>query len=152
MKLNESTLKPIYIQVAEWTEDEILKGSIKEGDKICSQVELAKAFNINPITAGKGVSLLESRGIVFKKRGLGMFVTENAKSIIYEYRRNEELTMIIDDLITEAVKLSLTMEQVIDMLQERYVATEVEQVSAEDNVDSYDADQLAEKVTGEYDE
>lgn len=152
MKLNELSLKPIFIQVAEWTEDEILKGSIKEGDKICSQVELAKSFNINPITAGKGVSLLESRGIVFKKRGLGMFVMENAKSIIYEYRRNEELTMIIDDLIMEAVKLSLTKEQLIEMLQERYVATEMAQIVSEHNGDSYDADQQAEKVTEEHNE
>ena len=126
MKLNELSLKPIYIQVAEWTEDEILKGSIKEGDKICSQVELSKAFNINPITAGKGVSLLESRGIVFKKRGLGMFVTENAKSIIYSYRRNEELTMILDDLIMEADKLNVTQAQLIEMVQDRYLVTGVD--------------------------
>ncbi len=120
MKLNESSLKPIFIQVAEWTEDEILKGNIKEGDKICSQIEFSKSFNINPITAGKGVTLLESRGIVYKKRGLGMFVTANAKDIIYACRRNEELELILDDLIVEAVKLQLTREQIIDLVSEKY--------------------------------
>ena len=120
MKLNDSSLKPIFVQVAEWAEDEILKGTIKEGDKICSQIELSKSFNINPITAGKGVSLLESRGIVYKKRGLGMFVTANAKDIIYACRRNEELELILDDLIVEAVKLNLTHDQVLDLVSEKY--------------------------------
>ena len=120
MKLNQASLKPIFIQVAEWTEDEILKGNIKDGDKICSQIEFSKAFNINPITAGKGVSLLEARGIVVKKRGLGMFVTENAKEIIYSYRRNEELTMVIDELIIETKKLNLTKDQLIKLISDRF--------------------------------
>ncbi len=120
MKLNPSSLKPIFVQVAEWTEDEILKGNIKDGDKICSQIDYSKAFNINPITAGKGVSLLEARGIVVKRRGLGMFVTKNAKEIIFSCRRNEELTYIIDDLIIEAKKLDLNNEQLIKLINERY--------------------------------
>lgn len=117
MKLNN--LKPIFIQVAEWTEDEILKDNIKEGDKIFSFAEFAKAFDINPITAGKGVSLLESRGIVEKKRGVGMFVTPNAKSMIYEYRKNESLVNLIDDMIVEMKALNITYKHLLELIGKR---------------------------------
>lgn len=106
MELQNSS-KAIFEQIAEWVENEILKGNLKDGDKVLSQVEFAKAFNINPITAAKGVALLETRGIVIKKRGLGMFVAQNAKEKIAEYRKNSGLTAIIKDLVSEARILNI---------------------------------------------
>lgn len=119
MELNNNSLKPIFIQVAEWVEDEILNGNIIEGDKIFSQVEFAKIFNINPLTAGKGMTMLETKGVVMKKRGLGMFVAENAKQIIHEYRKNESLLTLADDLIDESIKLNMNIESLFSFIRTR---------------------------------
>lgn len=124
MQLNDNNLKPLYMQLAEWLEDEILRDNIKEGDKILSMVDLATACKINPITAGKGVSLLESRGVVEKRRGLGMFVSKDAKELIYDYRKNSGLTSIIDDLVIESKILNVSYEQLITIIKKRFKETE----------------------------
>lgn len=105
------------MRIAEWVEDEILKGTICEGNKVFSQVEFSRAFGINPITAAKGVSVLEDRGIVEKRRGLGMFVTAGAKDKIYAYRKNEALMEIIRDMLAEAKKLDLSEESLFELIK-----------------------------------
>lgn len=117
--LDFNSIKPIFIQIAEWTEDEILAGRIKEGDKLFSQIEYANFFGINPLTAGKGVTLLEQKGIVEKRRGVGMFVVHGAKDKILDYRKNESLIEIIDDMLKESKKLGITLDDVIEMVRKR---------------------------------
>ncbi|MBC2721223.1 MAG: GntR family transcriptional regulator, partial [Desulfosporosinus sp.] len=77
--LNTDSTKPIYIQIAEWLEVEILNGNFKEDERVYSQYQLADMFTINPATAAKGLNLLAEEHIVYKRRGLGMFVSPNAK-------------------------------------------------------------------------
>ncbi len=89
MILNSDSIKPIYIQIAEWLETEILGGSIEEDAKVHSQYQLAEMLNINPATAAKGLNLLADDGILYKKRGLGMFVSTEAKSIILSKRKTK---------------------------------------------------------------
>lgn len=111
--------KLLFEQIAEWVENEILAGRIVEGDKIYSQNEFANYFNVNPMTALRGIDLLRERGIVEKRRGIGMFVLPGAKQTIQEYRRNETLIEIIDDLLAEANKLQIPQEKLIAMIQRR---------------------------------
>ena len=67
--------KPVYLQIAEWLENEILRGNITEGGRLPSQADIADIFDINPMTAGKGVSVLETRGVIEKRRrGCGIYV------------------------------------------------------------------------------
>jgi DNA-binding transcriptional regulator YhcF (GntR family) len=68
-------MKPIYVQIAEWLEIEILNNHIKEDERIFSQYQLADMFTVNPATAAKGLNILLEENIVYKKRGLGMFVS-----------------------------------------------------------------------------
>jgi GntR family transcriptional regulator len=75
LELNIVGDKPIYVQISEWLENEILCGNIKENEKIYSQYQLAEMFNINPATAAKGINILADQGILYKKRGLGMFLS-----------------------------------------------------------------------------
>jgi DNA-binding transcriptional regulator YhcF (GntR family) len=79
LELNIVGDKPIYVQISEWLENEILCGNIKENEKIYSQYQLAEMFNINPATAAKGINILADQGILYKKRGLGMFLSTDAK-------------------------------------------------------------------------
>ncbi len=110
-------MKPIYIQIAEWLETEIIKGNLDVDDKIYSQYQLADLLNINPATAGKGLTKLLDDGIVYKKRGLGMFVTENAREHILLRRKNETLKVMIEDLVKEANYLQVSNEELLRMIE-----------------------------------
>ncbi|MDY0410293.1 GntR family transcriptional regulator [Paracerasibacillus soli] len=80
MKLDVDSIKPIYIQIAEWIENKILEGTFQQDEKVFSQYQLAEKFNINPATAAKGLHMLSEEDILYTKRGLGKFVKEGARS------------------------------------------------------------------------
>lgn len=111
--------KLLFEQIAEWVENEILADRIKEGDKIYSQNEFAIFFNVNPMTALHGIDLLRERGVVEKRRGIGMFVLQGAKQRILQYRKNQLLMEIIDDMIDESEKLGIDEKQLIDTIGRR---------------------------------
>jgi GntR family transcriptional regulator len=116
--LNSDSMKPIYIQIAEWLETEILSESIKMDEKVYSQYQLAEMLNINPATAAKGLNILADENILYKKRGLGMFVSAEAKEIITAKRRNQTLKSLVAELVREAEHLQVTEEELIAMIQE----------------------------------
>lgn len=70
-------------------ETDILMDILLEEERVPSMNELAKLYAINPATAAKGVNILVDEGILYKKRGIGMFVAEGAKENILNRRRNE---------------------------------------------------------------
>ena len=98
MILNNDSTKPIYVQIAEWLENEIIAERFTEDEKVYSQYQLAELFNINPATAAKGLTILVEEKTLYKKRGLGMFVAPDAKMMILEKRRNETLTKMVTEL------------------------------------------------------
>lgn len=116
MILNNDGMKPIYVQIAEWLETEILNDTFKEEERIYSQYQLADMFTINPATAAKGLNLLADENIVYKKRGLGMFVSPQAKEFIRTKRRNNLLAPMIKELILEARRLEVHEHELIAMI------------------------------------
>ncbi|MBU5467178.1 GntR family transcriptional regulator [Virgibacillus sp. MSJ-26] len=115
--LDFDSTKPIYIQISEWLENEILNGQFEENDKVHSQYSLADMFNINPATAAKGLNLLHDDKVLYNRRGLGKFVAENAKQIILAKRKSETLKGLIQDVVIEAHQLKVTEEELIKMIQ-----------------------------------
>ena len=94
--------KSIYLQIRDMIENDILRDIILEEEKIPSTNEIAKLYSINPATAAKGINILVEEGIVYKKRGIGMFVTEGAKEKIKERRKEEFFENFITTLLKEA--------------------------------------------------
>ncbi|GAE24971.1 transcriptional regulator [Halalkalibacter wakoensis JCM 9140] len=109
--------KPIYVQVSEWMETEILRGSFESDQKVYSQYQLADMFNINPATAAKGLNMLVNENILYKKRGLGLFVASNASEMILTRRKNENLANLVMDVVREAKHLHVTEQELIKMIQ-----------------------------------
>lgn len=109
--------RPIFQQIAEMIEDDILNDTYQEGDKIYSVAQLASIFQINPATAVKGVTLLVDESILYKKRGLGMFVAKNAKSIVMDKRRDRFFKKTLSYFLDEAKKIGLTDEDIIEMIK-----------------------------------
>ena len=118
MILNTDSMKPLYVQIAEWLEAEILNENIKEEERIYSQYQLAEMFTINPATAAKGLNILADETIVYKKRGLGMFVAPNAKSFILTRRKGQVLGQMIKELVTEANRLDVSESELYRMIQQ----------------------------------
>lgn len=113
--LNSTT--PIYIQIAEWLQHEIVADRLETDDKVYSQYQLAELFNINPATAGKGLTILLEEQLLYKKRGLGMFVSPDAKERILTKRRNETLTKMAQNLVIEAKRLLVSDEELLELIK-----------------------------------
>ncbi|RDY72734.1 GntR family transcriptional regulator [Halobacillus trueperi] len=120
MILDTDGMKPIYIQIAEWLESEILHGNFQADDKVYSQYQLADLYNINPATAAKGLTKLAEEGILYDKRGLGKFVSTHAKQIIIDKRKNQTLKNLVEDLVTEAGRLELSEEDIIKLVRDAW--------------------------------
>ena len=118
MILTTDSMKPLYIQIAEWLEGEILYENIKEEERIYSQYQLAEMFTINPATAAKGLNILVDENVIYKKRGLGMFVAPNAKDFILTKRRDQILGQMIKELVMEASQLEVSEGELIRMIQQ----------------------------------
>lgn len=117
MNVNVDSTTPIYVQIADWIRNEILADRLTADGKVYSQYQLAEMFNINPATAGKGLTILLDENILYKKRGLGMFVTVEAKDMILQTRRNETLQQLARDIVLEARRLSVTDDELINLIQ-----------------------------------
>lgn len=109
--------KSIYLQISEMIENDILRDILLEDEKIPSTNELAKFFKINPATAAKGVNLLVDEGILYKKRGIGMFVTQGAKQAVRNKRKDAFYENYIKSLLTEAASLGIGEEELIEMIK-----------------------------------
>lgn len=108
--------KSIYIQIKEMIETDILRDILLEEEKAPSTNELAKLYAINPATAAKGVNLLVDEGVLYKKRGIGMFVTAGAKSMIKRKRKERFFEDYMKGMLTEAASLGISKEELIDMI------------------------------------
>lgn len=117
MQLESDSQKPIFIQLAENIEDNILKGIFPEETQIPSTTEVAVTLKVNPATANRGVNLLVDAGIIYKKRGVGMFVSSGARDIIATRHRNSFYQTYILTLLDEARKLGFSQEDVITMIK-----------------------------------
>lgn len=109
--------RPIFVQLAEQIENDILGGLLAEETQVPSTNEFAAFYRINPATALKGVNLLVDDGILYKKRGIGMFVSTGAQARLTSKRRGRFQAEFIGPLIDEAAKLGITSTQLADMIR-----------------------------------
>jgi GntR family transcriptional regulator len=115
--LNSDGSKPIYVQIAEWMETEIMNGHFESDQKVYSQYQLAEMYTINPATAAKGLNLLVDEQILYKKRGLGMFVSPRAKEMIVNKRKSQTLKRLVQELVLEASRLQISETELIQLIK-----------------------------------
>jgi len=114
--------RPIFMQIAERIENDIIAGELHEEAQVPSTNQFASFYQINPATAAKGVNLLVDQGILYKKRGLGMYVAPGARMRLLEKRREQFYEQYVVAMIREAEKLGITQEQLTEMIQRRVKA------------------------------
>ncbi|EJW16064.1 GntR family transcriptional regulator [Paenibacillus alvei] len=115
IKMDDS--RPIFVQIAERIEDDIIEGRLPEESQVPSTNQFASFFQINPATAAKGVNLLVDENILYKKRGIGMFVATGARAKLMEKRKELFYEQYVVSMIREAEKLGISKEQLTDMIQ-----------------------------------
>ncbi len=111
--------KALFLQIAESVEDSIIDGSLAEEAQSPSTNELAAFFRINPATAAKGVAMLVDKGVLYKRRGIGMFVAPGARELLMTERRAVFADRFVAPLLAEADKLGLGPDELTRLILDR---------------------------------
>src|SRR6478735_2321628 len=109
---------PLFQQIADQLSSDIVDGALAEGAKVPSTNEFAAFYRINPATAAKGINILVDDGILEKRRGIGMFVVVGAQDRLIQLRRKEFAEQYVDPLVTEARRLGIDTEALVEMIRQ----------------------------------
>jgi DNA-binding transcriptional regulator YhcF (GntR family) len=109
--------RPIFLQIAERIEDDIINERLSEESPVPSTNQFASLYQINPATAAKGVNLLVDQGILYKKRGVGMFVAPGSREKLLVQHREQFFQQYIITMMHEAKKLGITTQELGEMIQ-----------------------------------
>lgn len=109
--------KPIYLQIREKIEDQIVKNVLKEGEQAPSTNQLVQFYKVNHQTVAKGINQLVDEGILFKKRGVGMFVAEGAREILLKKRKTAFVENYVVRMLEEADILGISEKELIELIQ-----------------------------------
>lgn len=110
--------RALFVQIAESVEDSIVDGSLAEDSRAPSTNELAAFYRINPATAAKGVNMLVDKGVLVKRRGIGMFVAVGAREQLRTERRAAFAARFIQPLLAEARTLGLSPDDLAALVRE----------------------------------
>lgn len=120
MELHFNSERPIFQQIAEGIEDGVLAGAFPEESQIPSITEFSVQYKINPATALKGINLLVEEGVLYKKRGVGMFVTPGAVKKLSQKRRAGFYRRYVVSMVEEAGRLGVSREELFDMIRQGF--------------------------------
>ena len=120
MKINFDSIKPVYVQIAEAVEDDIISGSLTEGGAAYSQLIIARELSVNPATAAKGINVLVAKGILEKQRGASMTVAHGALERLVRERRENRFRELVANIVSEAEKIKLSESEVITEIKNYY--------------------------------
>jgi DNA-binding transcriptional regulator YhcF (GntR family) len=109
---------PIYLQIAEQIKNDIVTGALAEDEQVMSTNQYASFYRINPATAAKGFAQLVEEGVLYKKRGIGMFVSPNARELLRTGRRESFFTDVVDPMVREAKAIGVPLKDVVRRIEE----------------------------------
>jgi GntR family transcriptional regulator len=108
---------PIYLQIAEQIKNDIVTGALGEDEQVMSTNQYASFYRINPATAAKGFAQLVDEGVLYKKRGIGMFVSPNARELLRKDRRDRFFTGVVDPMVAEARAIGVPLKDVVRRIE-----------------------------------
>lgn len=108
--------KPIYLQIKERIEEQIVSDQLKEEEQIPSTTQFVNFYKINHLTVSKGIHLLVEDGTIYKKRGVGMFVAKGAKERLLFRRKESFVAQYIEPLLKEADHLGMMVEELVQLI------------------------------------
>ncbi|MCL2559361.1 MAG: GntR family transcriptional regulator [Turicibacter sp.] len=115
---------PLFLQIKERIEDQIMNGALAEDEQVPSTTQIVQFYKINHITVSKGVNILVDEGILYKKRGVGIFVSKGAKIMLTEKRQENFVAQYLRPMLIEAQKLGFDIQALIEMLKQEEMNNE----------------------------
>ena len=104
---------PIYVQIADGIKNDVLAGTLKEDEQVMSTNQYAAFYQINPATAAKGFAQLVEEGVLYKKRGIGMFVSPDARERLRRTRRDRFFADVVEPMLAEARMVGVGVEEIV---------------------------------------
>ena len=104
---------PIYMQIAERLQDEILAGRYAEGDRVPSVREYSVLLEVNVNTAVKAYEQRAALGVIYNRRGMGYFVAEGAAAAILKQRRRLFLDEELPELFRRMDLLGIAPDELM---------------------------------------
>ena len=103
--------QPIYMQIADIFCENILSGKWKPNDRIPSVRDVAVSMEVNPNTAMRSYEFLQNKEIVFNKRGIGYFISDEGRDKALEYKREEFLSKTVPEFFRNMYLLGIKYEE-----------------------------------------
>ncbi len=113
---------PVYRQIADQIRDAVLSGALAEEEQVMSTTQYATTFRINPATAAKAFAQLVDEGLLYKRRGVGMFVAPGARARLLAERRQSFFADVVDPVADQAAVLGIGLDEVVARLRARAAA------------------------------
>jgi GntR family transcriptional regulator len=113
---------PIYLQIADRIRDDVLSGALGEEEQVMSTTQYATTYRINPATAAKAFATLVDDGVVYKRRGVGMFVAPGARERLLAERRESFFADVVAPVAQQARVLGIDVEDVVARLRAADIA------------------------------
>lgn len=110
---------PIYLQIADQIRSSILDGTLQEEEQVMSTTQYATTYRINPATAAKAFAELVDEGVLYKRRGVGMFVATGARSTLQADGRERFFAEVVDPLVDQAHVLGIDVADVVERIGDR---------------------------------
>ena len=121
-----SSSQPIYLQIADEVRRKILVGDLTPGDQLMSTTRYATTYRINPATANKAFALLVDEGVIEKRRGIGMFVTQTAPETLRANGRTTYLDETLSPALDEGLTLGFSSRDLLDLTEEHLANADAE--------------------------
>lgn len=109
---------PIYRQIADQLETDVLNGTLQDDEQVMSTNQYAVFYRINPATAAKAFQHLVDEGVLYKKRGIGMFVSPGARDVLRQKRRAGFFAKTVDPMVAEAKAIGIPLSEIITRLRQ----------------------------------
>jgi GntR family transcriptional regulator len=109
---------PIYRQIADRIEDEVLSGTLAGDEQVMSTNKYAAFHRINPATVNKAFQQLVDDGILYKRRGIGMFVSPQARETLRARRRKSFFTDVVEPMVAQARAIGIELPELIERINE----------------------------------
>ena len=114
MPWNLDSARPIYLQIIERVQMDIVTGQYQPGDKLPSVRDLAQEAAVNPNTMQKALSELERSGLIYSQRTSGRFITED-KELIHQMKQ-ELAAAEVSAFVAHMKQLGITPKEILQLL------------------------------------
>ncbi|ACZ32323.1 transcriptional regulator, GntR family [Xylanimonas cellulosilytica DSM 15894] len=105
--------EPIYVQIAQLIRAQVLAGELEEESQVMSTTQFATQFRINPATAQKAFATLVDEGVLYKRRGLGMFVAPGARERLLTTHRKDYFEQVLAPALAQADLLDIPADEIV---------------------------------------